>query len=59
MTDFRKNLKYNVKKEFIYYKKKLDSINLLIKEMIKLDNECYKLTTKKYYSNFANKVRPY
>ena len=43
----------------IYYKKKLNSLNFLIKVVIKLNNYIYKLASKIYYSNFDSKARLY
>ena len=40
----------------MYYKKKLNSLNILIKKIIKLNNKFYKLTIKIWYSRAYNKV---
>ena len=49
-------MKYNIKKKLMYYKKKLNSLNILIKKVIKLNNKFYKLTIKIWYSRAYNKV---
>ena len=43
----------------IYSRKKLDSLNTLIKVVIKYDNKLYKLVIKIYYNNLDNKARFY
>ena len=43
MAHFKKCLKYNFKRKIIHYRKKFNSLNILIKIAIKLDNQLYKL----------------
>ena len=59
MAHFKRTFKYNIKEELICYKKKLDSLNILIKAAIKANNRLYKLAIKIYYSRANNKVRLY
>ena len=40
----------------MYYKEDLDSLNSLIKVIIKLNNKLYKLLMESYYSNFNSKA---
>ena len=46
MAYFRKKFKYNLKKKYIYYKKKLNGLNILIKIVIELNNKFYILAIK-------------
>ena len=41
MFYIKKSQKHNIKKEFIYYKKEIDSLNILIEVVIKFDNKLY------------------
>ena len=45
--------------KFINYKEKLDSLNILIKIVIKLNNEFYKLAIKILYSKLKSKYGLY
>ena len=54
-----KNFKYNIKKKLMYYKKNVDSLNILIKVVIKLNNKLYKLAIKIYYSKTNNGIEAY
>ena len=58
MIYFKKSFKYNIK-EFICYKKEIDSINFLIKVIIEFNNKLYKLAIKTHYSNPDVKARTY
>ena len=44
MTNFRRGFKHIMKKKLMNYRKKLSSLNTLIKIAIKLNNQFYKLT---------------
>ena len=59
MINFKKNLKYNIKKKPISYKKEFDSLKSLIKIAIKLNNKLYKPVIEILYYNFDNKVKLY
>ena len=43
----------------MYYRKKLNSQNILIKVVIKLDSKFYKLAIETYYSKAKSKTRLY
>ena len=43
--------------KFIYYREKLNSLNILIEAIIKLNNKIYKLAIKIHYSNVNSKAR--
>ena len=51
MIYFKKSLKYNIKEKLICYRKKLDSLNILIEVAIKFNNKFYKLAINTYYNN--------
>ena len=53
---FRKKLKDNIKNELFRYKRIINSINSLIRVLIKVDNKLYKRVIKK---KFNNQVRTY
>ena len=55
---FRKGLKNNVKDKLLCYGKIINSINSLIRVLIKVDNKLYKRTIKKF-NNLRKKVRTY
>lgn len=59
MTYFRKNVKHNIRKMLIQYKKKLDSLNSLIKIAIKLNKKLYKLAIEICYNNSSSKTGHY
>ena len=54
MIMFRKNLKYNVKKEFMRYEETTDTLRILIKVSIEFDDKLYELIMKQRY-NDSNK----
>ena len=56
---FKQHLKYYIKEKLIYYRKKLDSISLLIKIIMKFNNKLYKLGIKICYKNFLNRAESY
>ena len=51
MAYFKEDTKYNIKEKLICYRKRLYSLNTLIKTIIKLDNKFYKRGIKICYSN--------
>ena len=53
------NLKYNIKEKLMYYRKKLNTPNFLIKVAIKLINKFYKLAMKTRSSNFDSNIKFY
>ena len=55
MIYFRKNLKYNIKKNLLYYKKKVNCLNFLNQAVINLNNKFYKLLIETYYSNLDSR----
>lgn len=43
----------------MFYREKLNSLNILIKLVITLNNKLYKLVIQRCYSDASSKVRPY
>lgn len=43
MIYFQKRLNYKIKKKLMYYREKLESLNILIKKASKFDNKFYNL----------------
>ena len=56
---FRKGLKNNVKDELLYYKKIINSINSLIRALIKVNNKLYKRAIKKKFNDLRKKAGTY
>ena len=56
---FRKVYKSNIKIKLMRYGKKLDSLTIFIKIIIKPNNKVYKLVIEIYYNKANNKVRSY
>ena len=48
---FRRNLKYNVKKEFMRYEETTDILRILIEASIEFDDKLYELIMKQRYSD--------
>lgn len=59
MIMFRKDLKNNVKKEFMRYDEKTNNLRILIEAAIELDDKLYELIMKKRYNNSKNKIEFY
>lgn len=59
MAHFKRSLKYNIKEELMRYREELDSLNFLIKAVIKLNSKLYKLAMETHSSNSNSKTRFY
>ena len=56
---FRRKLKNNVKNELLCYKKIINSINGLIRVLIKINNKLYEQTIKKKFNNLRRRAKTY
>ena len=56
---FKRGFKNNVKNELLCYKEIINSINNLIRVLIKINNKLYKQAIKKKFNNLRRKAKTY